>query len=87
MSDNDCKTKVFKAPIAGYYFVASKITKAIPTGKNVLKPNPDYSWWKFWVPKMIEQPEYRFEEVYEGREIRYLNKDETVACQAYWIGN
>lgn len=68
----------YTIPQAGYYRVSSSFTKVIPTGKMIWQDNWDRKWWQFWKPKKIEVPEYKFESVQEGTEIKLFKKGEEV---------
>lgn len=76
------KVTLFTAPKAGYYEVASKITKSVPTGKLIEMKNIYRIWWKPWTlfqPKTYLMSEYEFVETYEGREVIFLDAGDVVA--------
>jgi hypothetical protein len=86
---NELKPIEYRAPLGGYYSVASKIAKVIPTGNMIEVPNPKYCWYKPWQPKTVLQKEYRTEEVYEGRETVFLKEGQSISTLigTYRIGS
>jgi len=78
----------YKAPLDGYYQVSSTMYTANPTGEFEEVANPEYKWYKFWIPRTIMREKWSFETIQSGTEVKYLKQGEEVISkhQIYRIG-
>lgn len=70
----------FTAPTAGYYSLAARTVMAVPTGKFETIKNPKRRFYEFWKSKFITREIFRYEEKWNGRQIRFLEQGEIIEC-------
>lgn len=69
----------YTAPTDGLYEFKSEIVFFIPTGEFEEVENPNYRWWKPWVPKTILQKKYRRHTEVGPTQLVRLKQGESIA--------
>ena len=68
----------FKVPLGGHYKVTSEVVTYEPTNEFEEVLNPNYRWWKFWLPKTVSRKKYRKVVHQTGEKVVYLRPGEVV---------
>ena len=69
---------LFTVPNAGFYQAPDVTYLSTPTGRYELVDNPNKYWWEFWEPDLISRQVFKFETVWTGLRVVFLNKDQTL---------
>lgn len=68
----------YKAPTGGYYKVSAEVIHARPTGIFYDEENPNWRWWKFWLPKTIKREKVEIEKQHTGEQIVFLKEGQEI---------